>query len=108
MLSKRFTKYENAKYLTDPFYAFLRDKYFTERSDWANRKDIEVLEKMYPHEIYSLDKGDLSKNIMGVGPKGESVIFHLIEEYKPIGMFCTCGEPKLYWYRFCPECGKEV
>lgn len=91
----------------DPFYRFLNNEYFDGRG-YLPRYDVEALEKMSPHEIYSLGKGDLSKNIRGVGPKSESVILQLIEEYKPIKMFCTCGEPKLYWYRFCPECGKEV
>ena len=88
------------------FYRFLNDNYFYHR--YGPWHDSEALEKMSPHEIYRLNKGDLSKKVRGVGPKGESVIMQIIEEYKPIGMFCTCGEPMLDWYKFCPECGKEV
>lgn len=90
------------------FYDFLNDDYFEARGYWTHRYDVEALEKMSPHEIYRLNKGDLSKKVRGVGPKGESVIMQIIEKYKPIGMFCSCGEPKLDWYKFCPECGKEV
>jgi len=89
------------------FYRFLDDEYF-DRKSWSYRHDVEALKEMTPHEIYRLRKGDLSKNVRGVGPKGESVIFQLIEKYKPIGMFCPCGEPKLDFYNFCPVCGEEV
>jgi len=90
------------------FYHFLSDEYFYDRYLYSSKRDVEALKKMSPHEIYRLSKGDLSKNVRGVGPKGESVIFQLIEKYKPVGMFCACGEPMLDWYKFCPECGKEV
>ena len=89
------------------FYAFLRDSYFEPKTFGSKRYDVEALAKMSPHDIYRLQKGDLSKTIRGVGQKSEAVIFQLIDKYKPEGMFCPCGEPLLKFYRFCPVCGND-
>lgn len=92
----------------DPFYRFLDDDYFDYRTSNNAWRAAEPIKEMTPHEIYRLKKGDLSKNLQGVGPKKEAVILQRIEAYKPHHLFCACGEPLLDWYQYCPVCGYDI
>ena len=96
----RYTNY-------DAFHRFLTDEYFDGRGNDGYRA-LQPLEQMAPHDIYRLKKGDLSRTVRGIGAKREAVILQIIEEYKPVWAMCSCGEPILEWYQFCPCCSKEV
>lgn len=87
-------------------YQFLCDGFFHRTS--TNYRIMQQIEKLPPHEIFQETSLCIS-NIDRCGKKTLVVVTNIIENFRNANrnLFCTCGEPYLHWYKFCPECGKE-
>ena len=86
----------------DDFYWFLHDDYFDSKRGIADE-----LYALTPHKLWNDASFILSKEIRGIGPKGDTNIRKIMECYRDRCPFCGCGEPILSFYNFCPICGER-